>query len=111
MSTLDPQEWWYIAKVPSDTIPSVAILYAVFNVPAEELKDGNQWETTIPLEDFILMIVGTMEVEADPRIRIEIMGQPVSTFMKLRGSVYMECDGEDQHLAISGEAALSYTGP
>jgi hypothetical protein len=57
---------------------------------------------TIPVDDFILLIGGTMEVEVDDRLKIEIIGQPASNFMKLTGPIYMEWDGKDNHFAISG---------
>jgi hypothetical protein len=96
--------------VPSDTILSVAVLCTVFSIPDGEPKGGNHWEVTIPVGDFILLIGGTMEVEVDDHLKIEIIGQPVSIFIKLTGPIYMEWDGEDNHFAISGEYALSYNG-
>jgi hypothetical protein len=65
---------------------------------------------TIPVDDFILLIGGTMEVEVDDRLKVEIIGQPASIFMKLTGPIYIEWDRKDNHFAISGEYALSYNG-
>jgi hypothetical protein len=51
-----------------------------------------------------------MEVEADNRLKIEIIGQPASIFIKVTGPIYMEWDGEDNNFATSGEYALSHNG-
>jgi hypothetical protein len=54
-------------------------------------------------DDFILLSGGTMEVEVDNRLEIEIIGHPESIFMKSTGTIYTEWGGEDNHFAISWE--------
>jgi hypothetical protein len=65
---------------------------------------------TSPVDDFRLLIGGTIEVEVDDRLKIEIIGQPASIFIKVTGPIYMEWDGEDNNFATSGEYALSHNG-